>query len=85
MRNNLICEGCDVRRLLLLENAIVNYSGGIASLEKRVSFCIHHVKHSCPEVAEILSDISRYLLDIIEVGELRKNFFVYDDNDCKTC
>lgn len=76
MFSSLACNICDVRRLQILENAVIYYGGGIVSLERRALEGVNHVKDSYPEVAKTLNDITNYLNDIIEVGGLRK---VYDN------
>lgn len=50
----------EIRRLQLLENAVLNYGGGLDTLFLRTS---SH-KSTCPETASILCDMSSYLRDI---------------------
>lgn len=63
-------HGDGVHRLLLLENAVLNYSGGIVSLESRVSHAANELHGSELPAALLLKDIARYLRDIAEAGGL---------------
>lgn len=74
MFSSLACNICDVKRLQILENAVIHYGGGILSLERRALEDVNHVKDSYPEVAKTLGDITNYLSDIIEVARLRERY-----------
>lgn len=57
-------------RLQLLENAVINYSGGIVRLEFRARGAANSLHDSEPEAAELLNDIVRYLRDVAAAGQL---------------
>lgn len=51
-------------RLQLLENAVINYGGGIRTLENRVHRMAEQIKLSHPDASRLFSDIETYLRDI---------------------
>lgn len=57
-------------RLQLLENAVINYGGGIVRLESRARGAAESLHKSEPEAAQLLNDIVRYLRDVAAVGKL---------------
>lgn len=60
----------DYNRLTLLENAVLNYSGGISELQKRVDYQLHEYaisekgKKNDESLEKLIVDISLYLRDI---------------------
>ncbi|VEC00514.1 Uncharacterised protein [Cedecea lapagei] len=54
----------DTKRLRLLENAVVNYSGGITSLEKRIVTVLEKDKTLCENTKLLLEDIAMYMRDM---------------------
>lgn len=82
MTELLSCKGCFVNRLQLLENAIVNYGGGIENLKKRAQYSSYQLKDICPGASEVLNDVANYLRDIIEVGGfMHKGVYPYGSCD----
>lgn len=57
-------------RLGVLENAVINYGGGIVHLQERVLKAAKPLWLSDPETARLLEDVARYLRDITFAGEL---------------
>lgn len=57
-------------RLMLLENAVINYGGGIVHLESEVRGAAESLNDSEPETAQLLNDVVRYLRDVAKAGEL---------------
>lgn len=60
----------NVERLFLLENAVVNYGGGLVQLEQRARTQAIILKESSPEIALLLADIANYLHDVAICGKL---------------
>ncbi|EMJ5851803.1 hypothetical protein R5P12_003530 [Klebsiella aerogenes] len=60
----------DIRRLRLLENAVVNYGGGLMNLQRRAAEMAPRLRDSSPDAAVLLGDIARYLQDVGECGHL---------------
>lgn len=58
------------RRLRLLENAVINYGGGLFTLLGRVENQATLHQKDCPEVAALLSEIAGYLHDVAIAGHL---------------
>jgi len=63
------------QRLRMLENAVLNYGGGLAVLQARAEAQAALHREGCPDAAAVLLDVARYLHDIAEVGglDLRDN------------
>lgn len=59
----------ELQRLLLLENAVLNYGGGLAVLQGRVEEQASRLQADSPE-ATVLGDVARYLRDVAEAGYL---------------
>lgn len=60
----------ELHRLRLLENAVVNYGGGVKSLEARADQEAKKLRGRNTAVSELLADVARYLHDIAEAGHL---------------
>lgn len=58
------------RRLKLLENAIINYGGGMAQLRQRAETLALAREDLDPEANQLLTDIVRYLRDVARTGKL---------------
>ncbi|MDH6631319.1 UNVERIFIED_ORG: hypothetical protein M2355_000610 [Lelliottia amnigena] len=71
MSDALLCDICELKRLQILENAVINYSGGVFTLERKALAGIVHLENNNPEVSEILAEIAHYLHGLIEAGRLR--------------
>ncbi|MDM3413281.1 hypothetical protein OGW14_17440 [Citrobacter sp. Cb018] len=71
MLDALLCDICELKRLQILENAVIHYSDGIFTLERRALVGKFLLENNNPEVAKILADIARYLHELIEAGKLR--------------
>lgn len=63
----------EFRRLLLLENAVRYYGGGLAQLEARVSQRAVTLRALDPLTATLLDDVARYLHDVALAGALSCN------------
>lgn len=59
-----------LRRLLLLENGVVNYGGGIFRLRAQVCACRQKLQTDDPDTAALLKIVEGYLEGLITVGEL---------------
>lgn len=59
-----------IRRLHLLENAILNYGGGLANLKRRAKFQAKKLQGINPEASEVLYDVACYLRDVESTGKL---------------
>lgn len=59
-----------LHRLQMLENAVLNYSGGLSSLLSRVENQAARHQQDCPEAAAMFTEIARYLHDVAEAGHL---------------
>lgn len=57
-------------RLMLLENAVINYGGGVHSLIARSECAAKRLQDSDPVCALLLKDIHRYLRDVVKAGKL---------------
>jgi hypothetical protein len=60
----------EFQRLRLLENAVINYAGGLTALEKRIRNQADLIAGSDPATALLLNDMVNYLQDIALVGTL---------------
>ncbi|MGG8041383.1 hypothetical protein ACU63J_22830 [Klebsiella aerogenes] len=58
------------RRLRLLENAVLNYGGGLTTLMGRAENQATLHQSDCPEVAALLREIAGYLHDVAIAGHL---------------
>ena len=65
-------------RLGVLENAVINYGGGIVHLQERVLKAAKPLRLSDPETARLLEDVARYLRDITSAGELDLEYMQAD-------
>ncbi len=65
-----ICASNEIRRLQLLENAVINYGGGLLQLELRAANQATILRQREPETAELLDDIALYLHDVAATGRL---------------
>lgn len=68
----------DYHRLRLLENAVINYGGGISELESRVRATARRLRNTDAEAAGVLYDVAGYLRDIAIAGKLNSD--CYDVN-----
>lgn len=59
-----------VQRLYMLENAVINYGGGLAALLHRAEAQAVLLQTDKPEAALLLRDIAHYLHDVAETGQL---------------
>lgn len=82
MFDALLCDICELKRLQTLENAVIHYSDGIFTLERRALVGQFLLEDNNPEVAKVLADIARYLHDVIEAGRLR-NSPAYSADNCR--
>ncbi|WP_435952407.1 hypothetical protein [Dryocola sp. BD626] len=57
-------------RLSLLENAVINYAGGMVQLEARARAQAELLSEVAPDAAELLNDVATYLHDVAECGHL---------------
>jgi len=71
MPDALLCDICELKRLQILENAVVNYSGGVFNLERKALAGMLRLENNYPEVSEVLAEIAHYLHGLIEAGRLR--------------
>lgn len=60
----------EMHRLLLLENAMLNYSGGLVNLTLRARQQARELQESQPEAAQLLKDVACYLHDVEVCGQL---------------
>lgn len=60
----------DYRRLLLLENAVINYGGGRGKLEMRTRYMARRLQTFDADAAAVLYDAAAYLRDIGIAGNL---------------
>lgn len=66
----VIPETTDYSRLRILENAVLNYSGGIVELEARCRKSSSKIRCTDRAVADVLNDVANYLRDIAVAGRL---------------
>lgn len=59
-------------RLLLLENGVVNYGGGIFRLRAQVHACRRRLQIDDPDTAALLKTVEGYLDGLIAVGGLEE-------------
>lgn len=60
----------EYKRLRLLENAAIHYSGDLTTLEKRIRTQRQIIADSDPATALLLNDMVNYLCDIALAGTL---------------
>ncbi|MCG3100556.1 hypothetical protein MAQ58_13980 [Enterobacter sp. DRP3] len=60
----------EFKRLRLLENAVINYSGGMVVLSHRIRLQKQKIIASDPATAQLLNDIANYLSDVALAGAL---------------
>ncbi|HCR1107295.1 TPA: hypothetical protein OMU21_004869 [Klebsiella aerogenes] len=70
----------DYHRLSLLENAVINYSGGLKNLEKRVIDELHRMNDIDSSAAVLLNDLAIYLHDIYIAGKLAERDCLAENN-----
>lgn len=63
----------NIRRLSILENAVINYGGGVNSLRSRALQYADVIDCDYPEVSVFLRDVSAYLRDVVIAGDLDVN------------
>ncbi|MES3576146.1 hypothetical protein [Enterobacter cloacae] len=64
-----------IRRLRLLENAIINYGGGLANLQQRARLQAEKLKVVNPEASKVFADVAYYLRDVAKAGQLDTHDF----------
>lgn len=60
----------EFRRLSLLENAVINYAGGMVNLEARARVQAKLLTEVAPDASKLLNDVATYLHDVAECGRL---------------
>lgn len=74
----------DYHRLRLLENAVINYSGGRKKLEIKVRNTASRIKNIDNEAAAVLYDVAVYLREVAVAGGLDdENFYEMRDRRWK--
>lgn len=59
-----------LHRLLLLENGVINYGGGIFRLKSEVCKCLNRSHNTDPEITDVLKNVEGYLSGLIQLAEL---------------
>lgn len=72
-------DECHCSRLLKMENAIINYSGGIHNLEMRTRHEFMKLEGSESDLALLLNDYLSYLRDVALAGQLENNVYYLKD------
>lgn len=63
-------EKHEIQRLYCMENAFINYDGGVQSIIDKSIICSEALKYKNPEASQILQDISHYLNAVINAGHI---------------